>query len=106
MSIVTPEQLRHWIDWMRMPITAVADELGVSRQSIYSWLNGEYPIPRSVALACAALARGIRAYSLPSESERVATPPAPEKPPGEAAKPQDEPVVLAAPGFGHPFGGN
>ena len=53
---MTPAELRAWR--ARCGLTswqAVADALGLSRRMVYRYLDGEWPIPLTVELACRGL---------------------------------------------------
>ena len=72
---MTPTQFRAWRDWMGISQTKAADFLGVSPRTIFLWETGHRGadrrpvlVPKTVELACAALAQGVRDYSGPSHS--------------------------------------
>ncbi len=56
---MTPSTLIAWRERLQLSKVAAAWALGVSRESIARWERGEYPVPRHIALACAAIALGI-----------------------------------------------
>ncbi len=56
---VTSQTLIAWRQQLHLSKVAAAWALGVSRASIARWERGEYPVPRHIALACAAIALGI-----------------------------------------------
>ena len=56
---MTPADLAAWKAHMGLINVTAAEALGVDRSSVARWLAGETPIPRTVALACAALAAGL-----------------------------------------------
>jgi len=63
---MTPADLEAFLEEMAWSDTAAANELGVHRNTIRNWLRGETPIPRVMAHACAALAKGLPPYDSPS----------------------------------------
>lgn len=52
---MTPKQLETWMDGLGFNKVRASVEIGISRQSLYDYLNGKKPIPRTVELACEAL---------------------------------------------------
>lgn len=58
---MTAESLKAWRERLHFSKTQAARELGCSRQSIYDWEAGTYPVPRYIELAAAAIALGIKA---------------------------------------------
>lgn len=56
---MTPASLKSWRHELRLSQRAAAEALGVSERQFRYYEAGEYPIPRTVALACAALAHGL-----------------------------------------------
>lgn len=69
---MTPEQFKAWRAHMKLSQVSAADALGISRQSIENYERGsrredERPviIPKTVELACAAIALGIKSYGGP-----------------------------------------
>ena len=62
---MTPAELRQWIDTQtnekgrRISDAEAARRLGCSPNGLRAWLEGKRPVPLTIALACAALARGI-----------------------------------------------
>lgn len=55
MRNMEPDALRGWMDKHGQTSATLAIELGVNRATVYRWLNGTTPIPRSVELALEAL---------------------------------------------------
>ena len=94
---ITPQQLDEWIRWMGVNKTKAAALIGVTRMTIYSWLEGRHPIPSWLGLVLTALAHGFREYHLPHGPQPI------DNALIEIEEPEDdEHVVLAAPGFGSP----
>jgi predicted transcriptional regulator len=56
---MTPAGFTAWRERMGLNITDAAHELGVSRNWIMKFDSGESVIKRHIALACAALEKGI-----------------------------------------------
>jgi DNA-binding XRE family transcriptional regulator len=56
---MTPASLTAWRARLKWTKVRAAKELGISRQSYADYEAGLRPIPRVVAIACAALALGI-----------------------------------------------
>jgi plasmid maintenance system antidote protein VapI len=56
---MTPQSLQAWMDRIGLNRTGAASALGISRNTLQAYLEGKYPIPKTVALACSALAMGI-----------------------------------------------
>lgn len=52
---MTPKQLAAWMESLGFNKVKASAEIGISRQSLYDYLSGKKPIPRTVALACEAL---------------------------------------------------
>jgi transcriptional regulator with XRE-family HTH domain len=50
---------------MKLSTRAASETIGCSRAALAAWESGERPVPRYIALACAALALGIDPYSRP-----------------------------------------
>ncbi len=67
MVLMTPQQFRDWQARMGLSIRAAARELGVTHVTVANWRKfadalddaPPHPIPRTVALACAALEAGL-----------------------------------------------
>jgi DNA-binding XRE family transcriptional regulator len=81
------DEFMRWRDGMGVTVAKAAEMLGLSRQTMYTYLRGDVPVPRAVELACAALELGVRSY-----------PPAPLPSPSS----WPTPGVLAAPFAGPP----
>ena len=63
---MTSYQFAHWRKAMNWSRRKAGEELGKSERMVaYYEDGGGYTIPRSVELACAALALGIRSYAGP-----------------------------------------
>ncbi len=67
---MTNDEFKAWRKHMKLPQREAADLLGISRNSVALYEIGERDgnpvvIPKSIELACAALALGIRRYSGP-----------------------------------------
>lgn len=76
---MTPEQFKSWRKHMGWSQQEAADHLGVSKGSIQLYERGEregrpVEIPKTVELACAALALGIRDYAGPQAASPAAEP--------------------------------
>lgn len=56
---MTPADFARWRDLMGLNRTQAAEALGVSRNMPAKYEAGTAPIPLTVALACAALIRGL-----------------------------------------------
>jgi transcriptional regulator with XRE-family HTH domain len=56
---MTPVELHAWMDGLLWDKKTAAARLGIARSTLDRYLNGQKPIPRLVALACAALAYGL-----------------------------------------------
>lgn len=56
---MTGEQLKAWRSRLGYNITEAAEAIGCHRNAIASWEAGKHPIPRYIALACAAVAHGL-----------------------------------------------
>lgn len=52
---MTPQEFRKWLDDTGLTQRAAAEELGIASSTIVRYLQGQLVIPRSIALACAAL---------------------------------------------------
>jgi hypothetical protein len=49
------------MDRLGLNRTGAASALGISRNTLQAYLEGKYPIPHYIGLACAAIAQGIPA---------------------------------------------
>lgn len=58
---MTPASLTAWRNGLHLNKVEAAEALGCSRNALADWEAGKYPIPRYIALACAALS-----YRLPA----------------------------------------
>ncbi len=56
---MTPAELRAWQAQLGYTYDTAATALGVSRATYARWLAGPGDVPRTTALACAALAAGL-----------------------------------------------
>ncbi|MDX6806332.1 helix-turn-helix transcriptional regulator [Terrihabitans rhizophilus] len=69
---MAPEQFKAWRAHMKLSQAKAADALGISKGSIEHYEAGKTrdgrpaPVPKTVALACAALALGITSYEGPT----------------------------------------
>lgn len=52
---MTPTQLEAWMKSLGLNKIKAAKEIGISRRTLDTYLDGTYPIPRTVELACEAL---------------------------------------------------
>ena len=59
---MTPSDLTAWRKRLGLNKIRAAEALGCDRGSLSAWEAGTYPIPVYIALACAALALGIKGY--------------------------------------------
>ena len=59
---MTPAEFTEWRGLLGLSKTAAARTLGISRNMPHRYENGEAPIPRYVALACAAVAFNLPPY--------------------------------------------
>lgn len=57
---MTPEQFTRWRERLGWTRTKAAEELGCAPNSITAWEQGRSKIPRYIALACRALAEGLK----------------------------------------------
>lgn len=81
------EQFAEWVKKVGPSVTKAAKLLGLSRETVYTYLRGA-KIPRLVELACAALQLGVDGYS-PDLSPAAAVP---------TSEPADDaPAALAGP---------
>jgi plasmid maintenance system antidote protein VapI len=58
---MTPQSLQSWMDRLGLNRTGAASALGISRNTLQAYLEGKYPIPHYIGLACAAIAQGVPA---------------------------------------------
>lgn len=56
---MTPATLVTWMERLHLNKSGAASALGISRNTLDGYLAGKYPIPKTVALACAALSYGL-----------------------------------------------
>lgn len=52
---MTPTQLQSWMKSLDLNKVRASKELGIARRTLDTYLNGKYPIPLTVSLACEAL---------------------------------------------------
>jgi plasmid maintenance system antidote protein VapI len=57
---MTPTSLQAWMDRLGLNRTGAASALGISRNTLQAYLEGKYPIPKYIELACIALANDWR----------------------------------------------
>ena len=55
---MTGHELTEWRQRLSLTKKAAAEALGCSRSALDAWEAGKYPVPRYIALACAAVAYG------------------------------------------------
>ena len=62
---MTPKQLMKWRDDMKTNYLVASIELGIDIKTWYNYINGtgKKGIPRSIDLACAAIAADLKPYS-------------------------------------------
>lgn len=60
---MTPEQLKSWRKALGLSQQSASEALGIGRRTVQDYEKGVYQIPRTVALACAALYHRINEYS-------------------------------------------
>jgi transcriptional regulator with XRE-family HTH domain len=60
--MMTREQLKSMRKRLRLSQRALGERLGMTRTSIARYEYGHIPIPRTVELACAAIALGLSEY--------------------------------------------
>lgn len=61
---MTPAEFTRWRSLMGLNRSQAAEALGLSRNMPGKYEAGTVPVPRYVALACAALVRGIQPWPL------------------------------------------
>lgn len=70
---MTGAELTEWRKRMKLTKVAAAAALGLGRNSIPRFESGEYPVPKTVALACAAISFGLPPYGSPEVDAPAAT---------------------------------
>ncbi len=76
-NTVTPAEFKRWRKWMGLSQKEAASALGLKRRVVQYYEKGERDgeavnVPRSVYLACYALAAGVTSYCGPTEEEALA----------------------------------
>lgn len=56
---MTPDQMKDWRNRLGLNGTKAAEALGCNRNALAGWEAGKHPIPKYIALACAAIALGV-----------------------------------------------
>ena len=64
---MSPEQFKAWRKHMGFSQQEAAEALGASRRALQNYEKSEEAMPRTIELACAALALGIRSYEGPQK---------------------------------------
>lgn len=59
---MTPEQFKAWRKRLDLTQQGAADAIGISRRMVQAYEADKQPIPKPVALACTALALGLKDY--------------------------------------------
>jgi transcriptional regulator with XRE-family HTH domain len=59
---MTPADFRHWKAALGLTVRGVASSLGIAPNTVTKYTRDGAVIPRYVALACAAVARGIQPW--------------------------------------------
>lgn len=73
---MTAEALSAWRSRLDLTQAAAADAIGCGRRSWQMWETGQSPVPKYIALACAAVAKGVKPIgSTPKKRGRVSPPP-------------------------------
>lgn len=62
---MTPASLKAWRKHLGLSQKAAAEAVGVSHRQYCYYESGAFSVPHTVALACAAIALGIRRYEGP-----------------------------------------
>ena len=52
---MTPADFRAWRKRLGLSQSGAAEALGISPRMVWSYENGEHPLPKTVALACEAV---------------------------------------------------
>lgn len=61
-KLMKADGLFAWMELHAFNKTKAASELGIARNTLDAYLAGKHPIPRYIALACAAIAIGLRPH--------------------------------------------
>lgn len=56
---MTANQFKNWRECLGLSLTVTAERLGVTRQAIKNYQNGNRPISKTVWLACLAIEAGL-----------------------------------------------
>ncbi|MBP8234615.1 MAG: helix-turn-helix transcriptional regulator [Rhizorhabdus sp.] len=59
---MTPEELKNWRRRMKLSQAKAAEMIGCSRRGLQQWESGKTEIPKSIALAVAAVAFDLPPY--------------------------------------------
>lgn len=70
--VMTNDEFKAWVKHQAIPVTKLAELLGVSRNSLYQYMRGDAEVPKAISLACAAITIGVREYPL-REAKPVAS---------------------------------
>jgi transcriptional regulator with XRE-family HTH domain len=62
---MTGEDFKTWRKAMGLTQQQAADAIGVTKRSVQLWEADDQPVSRTVALACAALAAGLKPLGSP-----------------------------------------
>lgn len=65
-STMTSDQFREWRSRCNLSLTGAANALGIARSMVAYYQAGDYPIPRSIELACWAVEHGAPAVETPN----------------------------------------
>ena len=60
---MSPADFRAWRKSLELSQQAAADSLGIGRRTVQDYEAGAYPVPRHIALACAALFHRLEPWS-------------------------------------------